>query len=108
MLPGPDGVWVSDRYRFSGSQCTNTVRQQAIFGPIAAANHIARAGRRDCRKVRLTVSRGDKLGATLRAAVWIGATEGIDLAIRPRPLTVLVTFVAGHHDRAANRRCSAN
>src|SRR4029077_15706687 len=89
---------------------------ETVLAPIAAADDVARARRRDARagiarEVRAAVRGGDELGARLRARVRVVSTEGVVLDEAPArgALAVRVALVGGHDDdredalaRAAN------
>ena len=106
VLPGADCRGVADDGRLARHHGPHHVRDQAVPGPVAAADDVAGPRRRQSdlgaagpgrREERAAIGGHHELGATLAAAVGVVAAHGVDLAAAPVPLRVLVAFVAGYH-----------
>ena len=87
-----------------------SIRNQPVFGPIAAADHVAGTRSRNGHPVAGIVVRSEKrscdrrwkpqFGTGLAVAVGVEAAQPVALAIRPGPLAILIAFVGGdNHDR---------
>ena len=111
VLPGADRVRVADADGLAGLEAADEVGDEAVGGPVAAADDVAGAGggEGDCvlgklatREIGLAVGGGDDLGAGLGAGVGIVAAERIGLAVGPEPFLVLVALVGGDDDDGAD------
>ena len=111
VLPGPNGFWPADQDGFAGAESADEVGDEAIAGPVAASDDVARTsgGEQDAMPVgrlmlkeRRAVRGADDLRASFAAAIGIVSAERICFAISPVPLTVLVALVRGDDDRSAN------
>src|SRR5258708_3098372 len=110
MLPGPGRARVANADRAIGGERAHAIRHETIPGPVAAAEHVSGAHRGDrhlprpARRAKgMPPRRSDQLGAGLAAAVRVMATQLLVLAIGPKPFAILIAFVAGHDDDAADR-----
>src|ERR1700736_1442795 len=102
VLPWTRCLGIADFENFSAGEGPEDIGYQAVLRPVAAANHIAGARRRDRNVVfrkslwieeGIAVCADEKLGACLAIAVRIVTAQWIVLSIRPYPLAVFVTLV---------------
>ena len=93
VLPGADGVGAADADGLAGEEAADEVGDEAVGGPVAAADDVAGAGGGDGDvvlgefgdgEVGLAVGGGDDLGAGLGAGVGVVAAEGIGFAVAAR------------------------
>ncbi len=106
VLPGPDGIRIAQPDRLARLQRSDTVRNQPVGGPIAAADDVARARRGDRRAAAeeaLAKAAGQQLGAGLAAAVRIVSAEPIGFLERPLRAVILIDLVAGDDHHALQR-----
>ncbi len=101
MLPGAGKVRIAHRDRFSLRQGADAIGHEAVLGPVAAADDVARAGRgeRDLRAVRkkgIAIRRHDDFRRRLARTVGIVTAERIALleAARFTAVRSTVVFVA--------------
>src|SRR5260370_8574559 len=106
-LPGPDCSRIANETRFPCQESPDQIWNQLVARPIATTNRITRAGgpernamllKRIGRKIRITISRGHKFGATLGVGVRIASAHGLVFPIAPDPLASRVAFVTGDID----------
>ncbi len=118
VLPGADGVGAADADGLAGEEAADEVGDEAVGGPVAAADDVAGACGGDGAvvvgdavdgEVTLAEGGGDDLGAGLGAGVGVVAAERVGFAVAPEPLFVFVALVGGdayhgsHAWRAAYR-----
>ena len=106
MLPRPHRVRIADRQPLSGAKRPNRIRHNPVGGPIAGADHVSGAGRRQMdfsawRKEGIAVGSRHQLLATFGGAIGIVAAHRIAFAVGIILLAVLVAFVARHHHHGA-------
>src|SRR6187402_3049608 len=99
MLPGADAVGTADPNVFLREKAADEVGNEAIVGPVAAADDVSSAACRDAAamlgefagmKEALAVGGSDDLRAGLGGAVGIVTAKRIGFAIAPHPFFVLV------------------
>jgi hypothetical protein len=97
MLPWTGGRWISKDERHVGGKGADRIRDQAVFGEIAAAHHISRPGCCDSYsgfiEEAVTIGGGDDFRARLAGAVGVISAEGVALAVGVLPLAVFVALV---------------
>src|SRR5579862_824871 len=97
MLPGANRPGIAYPDRTLARSSPHKIRNQPIGSPISSTDHIPgpRGGHCDAHsgQKRVSISRGDELGASFAAAVRIVTAHGVVLAIAQYPFTVFVTLV---------------
>ena len=110
MLPGPGGAWIAHLNRFSSPQGSHRIWHDAIFRPVAAADHIACPGGGNGKMGRLVhrctaeaaAPAGDgNFGSGLAGAVGVMAAETIVFSIAVIPFAVGIHLVGGDHHHGA-------
>ena len=108
MLPRTRESGIAHRDRFAGRERADGVGHDAVLGPVAAADDVARAGRgeRDVgavREKRIAIRGHDDFRRRFARAVGIVAAERIALLeiARRRATVILVALVACDHDDGA-------
>ena len=95
VLPGADGEGAADADGLACEEAADEVGDEAVGGPVAAADDVAgaRGGEGDAvfgelvdGEEGLAVGGGDDLGAGLGAGVGVVAAEGVGLAVGPRSI----------------------
>src|SRR5688572_8824085 len=86
---------------YKGADC---VRDQPVFGPVAATDHIAAASGRQPHSVakRLLVALNDHLGAGFGSAVGIVAAEFIRLHEYSAGFEITIDFIGSNRDDRPN------
>ena len=105
VLPGAGGGGVAHGDGLAGLEGAHGIGDDAVFGPVAAADDIAGAGAGDADAVafeeRFAPGGDGEFGAGLARAVGIVAAERVFLAIAVVPLAVFVALVRGDEDGGA-------
>src|SRR6202000_1395104 len=104
MLPGPDGVRISDRNGFVVLQGPDQIGDNPVFCPVAAANHVSGSCRYDgfsmfriflCIEKGITIAIDDNLRTGLAGAVRIITSQFIGFAVGIGPFIVMVYLIGG-------------
>jgi hypothetical protein len=107
MLPWADRGRISHMKDVIVYERAHCIGNNAITGPISAANDIACAGRGNSytvlgellwSKEGISECGNDEFSAGLAVAIRIVPTQGILFAVRPKPLFVLIAFIRGDDD----------
>ena len=107
MLVWPCGIGIAHPDGSSGLRGAHTIRNDAVVGKIAAADYVARPGRRNRRCVFSTEKAADvTMRHQLRAALGIGiriiAIQWVVFPVAPDPFLVVVDLVGGYVEHAAH------
>src|SRR5580658_7082628 len=106
MLPGSHGVRIAQEHRRLRFEPPHAIRDQAILGPVSAADDIAGTDRRERRPVfekALAKAARQQFRARLAVAVRIVSAEPVAFFEGPARAVVLIHLVAGHDDYALER-----
>src|SRR5690606_11538126 len=101
MLPGTHRIRRSDERRPARGMGPEDIVHQTVVGPIAAADDIACAHRRNAAsglEKGTTIGRNDELGGALAAAVGVMSAHRVAFTISPGPFVIFLAFVAGYAD----------
>lgn len=111
MLPGSNRGGRTNCRRLAPLEGTDQVREQPVKRPVAAANDIARAHRRQRhaalangpdRKERPAIGRKNLFGTALRTGIGVLSPHRIALTTGPDPFAVLVTLGDGYAHEGLN------
>src|SRR5688572_29489978 len=105
MLPWAHGGFVAHWYRPAFFQSAHAIGHDAVRGPVAAADHIARARTRDfdlpAREERTPITADHDFRRRFARAVRVVSAQRVGLTIAVKPFAVFVTFVTCNADRDA-------
>ena len=100
-------MWIAYAQRRTAAERPNSVGDEAVFGPIAAADYIAGAApsRSPVASGRKTILIGGsyQFRTAFTGTVGIVAAEPIILTMSLRRVAIRVTFVTGYDDDGAHR-----
>src|SRR6267378_3519963 len=111
VLPGTDGVRVSDGGTLSSGERSHHVRYEAVLSPVTATDYVtsSRRGDRDsmfgetlAAKEGSSIGCYNELSTPFATAIRIVPANRICLTIAPGPFTVLVALVAGNNDHGTH------
>src|SRR5450631_382345 len=101
MLPRSDGVRIAEPHRQTRSQGSHAIRNEPVSRPVAAADDVTRARRRDGRPISeeaVPKAAGDQFGTRFTVAVRVVTAQAIILGEGAASPEVLIHFVAGDDD----------
>ena len=104
MLPRPDGTGIADTNGLISAQSADTIGDEAVSAPVAAADDVACSGGgcadgRNLRKERFQISAENELCTPFGRTVGVMAAHRIVFPVSPYPFVVLIAFVAGDIDQ---------
>ena len=108
VLPRAGGYFVANGDGLALLECADGIGDDAVEGPIAAADDVAGTGGGDRYGVvfekGIPPGRDGDLAGGFAGAVGIVATERVALAVTVEPFAIFVNFVGGDEDGGAGLR----